>query len=43
VRIEAIGSGQETAEFADVVNTVSFSIDERLSDDAKALAASYCD
>lgn len=45
VRIGAqtLVSGQEAAQFADVINAVSFSIDEGLSDDTKALAASFCD
>lgn len=45
VRIGAqpVVSGQEAAQFADVINAVSFSIDEGLSDDTKALAASFCD
>jgi len=36
-------SGQEAARFADVVNAVSFTIDDGLTDDTKALAASFCD
>lgn len=45
VRIGAqpLVSGQEAAQFADVIDAVSFSIDEGLSDDTKALAASFCD
>ena len=45
VRIEAqaMASGQEAARFADVVNAVSFTIDDDLADDTKALAASFCD
>jgi transcriptional regulator with XRE-family HTH domain len=45
VRIGAqpVASGQEAAQFADMVNAVSFSIDDGLSDDTKALAASFCD
>lgn len=40
---QSVASGQEAAHFADVVNAVSFSIDEGLSDDTKALAASFPD
>lgn len=45
VRIGArpLVSGQEAANFADAVNAVSFSIEEGLNDDTKALAASFCD
>jgi transcriptional regulator with XRE-family HTH domain len=39
----AMTSGDEAARFADVINAVSFTIDEGLSDEAKELAASFCD
>jgi hypothetical protein len=38
-----VASGQEAAQFADMVNAVSFSIDKGLNDDTNALAASFCD
>ncbi len=45
VRIGAqpVASGQEAAKFADAIYAVSFSIDEGLNDNTKALAASSCD
>jgi transcriptional regulator with XRE-family HTH domain len=43
VDAQAVTSGGQAASFADKVNAVSFTIDEALSDQAKELAASFCD
>jgi transcriptional regulator with XRE-family HTH domain len=45
VRIEAqaMASGEQAARFADLINAVSHTIDEGLSDETKELAASFCD
>lgn len=39
----AMATGQGASQFADVVSATSFAIDEGLTNNAKALAASFCD